>query len=174
MKPDDYNFISAIFQGFTAFGALTFGFWQIMINDRLKKLQDYAAITVVPVSNKLQLTNVGKINLYLHKYEIGSDYDSFSKGMLMPVGGSGVPSLLIQIKNFLPNQKMPAKFYLTDELGIKYLSTGEVIVEQTGIIPANQIVQDATGNIQQIQAGATLQFEVKAWTYKMEKYNWKL
>lgn len=171
MKQGDYNLISAITTSITVVFAVGFGFWQIKINDRLKKLQDYVAISIVLVDNRLQLINVGKINLYLQKYEIGTDIDAFAKAMLIPAGSNSW--LLIQIKNFNSGQKMPIKLYLIDELGEKYLSTGEVIVEPVniGIHPVEQVVQGVTGNI---PAQNIIQFKSSAWAYKMEKYNWKL
>jgi len=57
----------------TLFGVSFFAFLQYKINDRLRKLEDYVAISIIPDPNgkfALQFINAGKINLYLKKYEI--------------------------------------------------------------------------------------------------------
>lgn len=172
MEPEVYNNYSLILQAITAVGAIVFAVWQININIRLKKLQDYVAVTIIPMPPgdlRLQIKNVGKINLYLQKYEIGTDHESFAKGMLIPAGSDSF--LLLPIKYFNIGQNLGIKLYLIDELGEKHISTGEAKVENTPI--SNQIpVQGSVSGQTQIQT--IILPQVVAWAYKTIKEKWEL
>ena len=66
----------------TATGAVVFGIWQVLINKRLAKVQDFIALSIVPdsVSGKIKLLNTGKINLYIHAFEIDKNIKKLDKG----------------------------------------------------------------------------------------------
>jgi len=50
-----------------------FGWKQYQINKRMKELADYVAVSIIPLPGfQLQIKNVGRINLYLHKWEMAS------------------------------------------------------------------------------------------------------
>jgi hypothetical protein len=104
-----------------------FSYRQTQINKRIRELADYVAISITPGPNfQLNIMNVGRVNLYLHKWEIGSLSETFVKPWLLPVEGRSIITI-----NLLPppiGQHL-AKFYFTDEKGEKYLSEGEVVIE---------------------------------------------
>ncbi|MDD5639387.1 MAG: hypothetical protein PHR47_01090 [Candidatus Pacebacteria bacterium] len=153
------------FQIITGLAAVMFAFLQYKINKRLQRLQDYVAVTIVPIANpllpRLQIVNVGKINVYLHKYEIGSNKEAYAKAMLIPAGSGSF--LLLPIKSSVLGQNMDIKLYLVDELGEKYISTGEAILEKQ--IIATQKPDGTTENITAI--------EPSAWSYKTIKKDWE-
>lgn len=160
MEQLTYNLWSFIVQIITACAAVVFALWQININRRLKKLQDYVAVSIVPMGTgdlRLQIINVGKINLYLQKYEIGTNHEAYAKPMLIPAGSNSF--LLVPIKNFNIGQSMDIKLYLIDELEEKFISTGEAVVNEI-----NVQIGDSTQKIKQ----------VIGWAYKTIKENWKL
>ena len=154
----------------TVIAASAFAFLQYRINNRLKKLQDYVAVNIVPLATplSLQVINVGKINVYLQKYEIGSNKESFAKPMLIPSGSNSF--LLLPIKAYNVGLKMDVTLCLIDELGEKFISTGEVVVEQIQIQQKIQQSADSTSpSSQTINA-----LQPSAWAYKTIKKNWEL
>lgn len=168
----------------TASGALYFGYIQkkinekqISINKKLVELQDYVAVSLVPFAvgeKKIKVMNVGKINLYLKKYEIGSSTETFNDELLIPAGSN--PFLIIQLKDVEDNKKNPVKLYLKDEFNKKYIAKGEVIVEYIQVNTIQHDIQynpDGTSNIKQLPKTITVP-QVSAWAYKMTKYDWKL
>lgn len=160
MEQLTYNLWSFIVQIITACAAVVFALWQININRRLKKLQDYCAVSIVPMGTndlRLQIINVGKINLYLQKYEIGTNHEAYAKPMLIPAGSNSF--LIVPIKNFNIGQSMDIKLYLIDELEEKFISTGEAVVNEINVQTG-----DSTQKIKQ----------VTGWAYKTIKENWKL
>jgi hypothetical protein len=150
-----------------------FAFFQFKINKRLRELQDYVAISIIPSTNEgvfqLQLRNVGRSNIYLHKYEVGNLNDSYEKPRLISCGPETF--FIINVPPNL-NVEMPVKFYVTDEFGKKYLSTGAVIIDAQPVaisIPQNVgVAQLQTGVPQQV----TIQGKPRAWSYKTEPYDW--
>ena len=175
MKIELYNILSLIAQSLTAAGLVYFAWRQTQINKRMKDLADYVAISISPAGTwQVQILNVGRSNLYLHKWEIGSQNETFVKPLLMPVEGKS--QILISMPPDQMGQKL-AKFYLTDEVGEKYLATGEVVVEPTSVqvpnaittpLNQNQSQETITMNNVPIQIG----FRMRAWSYKTEKMNW--
>ena len=136
-------------------------------------MQDYVAISTAPFGMQLQIMNVGKINLYLHKYEIGTATESYSKPLLIPVGNNAF--LLVPIKSHVLDKNMNVKLYLIDELGEKYFSEGEVMVKEItipqpivqGTLQSEATAAPATEPIRRPQA-------TSAWSYKTVRSNWKL
>lgn len=171
-----FNFWSLIFQILAAGALIYFAYRQYQINKRLKDLADYVAISIIPgMQEQLRITNVGRVNLYLHKWEIGSLSETYVKPWLLPTEGKSeiIITLSGQIGQHL------AKFYLTDETDQKYLSSGEVVIEpiafQLPISTTPPQVQE--GNIPQASGGVqpiSVQLRMRAWSYKTEKYNWTI
>ncbi len=177
MEQNTYNFLSLLVQGTGGIAAIIFAKWQIKINDRLKKLQDYVAITLVPspeIGPKVNIMNVGKINVYLQKYEIGTNIEAFAKPLLIPAGSNSFLSLIINV--FAPQQKMQVTIYLFDELGEKFISTGEVIIDNVQIIQQqaiNTFQQTSQGQIQTPQV-INVPRVVSAQSYQTIKKDWTL
>lgn len=178
MKQEIFNVWSIILQLFTAGGLIYFAWRQTQINKRMQELADYVAISISPANSfQLQVMNVGRVNLYLYKWEIGSMSATFVKPLLMPTDGKS--NILISVQPPQLGQHL-AKFYLTDEAGEKYLSTGEVAVEpvafqlpQTTTLPQIQESgQNQTSGIQPININ--VQLRMRAWSYKTEKCNWTI
>lgn len=174
MKTEDFNLISAITTSITAVFAVMIGIWQIKINERLRKLQDYVALSIVPSSQglpQLEIMNVGRSNLYLHKWEIGSLNETFVKPMLLPTDAKS--KILIAVASGQIGQHL-AKFYLTDESNSKYLSTGEVAIEPVAFqLPISTTPPQTQQNSQNNQS-INVQLRTRAWSYKTERYNWSL
>ena len=181
MEQNSYNLLSLVLQVFTIIAASVFALWQVLINKRLKELQDYVAISIIPKPDfQLQIMNVGKINLYVHKWEIGTFTETFSRAILIP---AAAPSFLLISLSSPPVGQHPVKIYLTDESGEKYLSTGEVVIEPIAIRPISQILpqsetpslNEGTPTINSPQAQVVnITAKMRAWSYKTEKYNWTI
>jgi len=164
-----------------AIGALLFGWKQTQINKRLQELQDYVAISIIPKPEfQLQIMNVGKINLYVHKWEIGTFTETFSKAILIP---AAAPSFLLISLSSPPMGQHPVRIYLTDESGEKYLSTGEVVIEPIAMRPLSQILPHSEtppldGGTQAVNPPqaqvVNITARMRAWSYKTEKYNWTI
>src|SRR3989338_4384720 len=179
IKQEIFNFWSIVLQILTAGGLIYFAWRQTQINKRMQELADYVAVFMIPMANfSLQIKNVGRSNLYLHKWEIGSLTETYVKPRILPTGEG--PQILIQISS-QAGQHL-AKFYFTDEKDIKYLSTGEVVIEPVGFQlpppttpPQSQqqdLLQGQTSGIQPINI--SVQMRMRAWAYKTEKYNWTI
>lgn len=148
-------------------GALGFGFWQILINKRLKKLQDYVAISVVPgqqyiekvVNGKLEkvdvvpfikVLNTGKLNVYIHKFELPGNCKVFKEPRMIPAsaGDSSYYWLPLPKKDALTqNEEFKIVLFLTDQHNKKYISING------GILDGDQ---------------------VKFWTIKTRKKKWRI
>ena len=169
MEQPLYNFWSFVFQVIFGLAVSLFTFFQWRINARLKKLEDYVAVSIIPTADlKLQIVNVGKINLYLQKYTIGTDHESFAKPMLIPQGSNSF--LLVAIKNYNLGQNLDITLYLIDELGEKFISTGEAKVENVSImrqLPASLGATSPSFETVNIPQAA-------AWAYKTIKSDWEL
>ena len=175
MNQNTFNFWSLLLQITTAGAAAIFAIWQIKINERMKKLQDYVAISIVPMNpgtNSIEVMNVGKMNLYLKQYGIGTNTEIFQNPLLIPAGTGENSNLRITLQNLQP--VMPMKFYLLDELGEKYISTGQIIVEQQAlpILPRNTLQESGTVAPQPMQSVVLSDFKI--WTFKTEKYKWMI
>lgn len=130
----------------TILAALYFGWCQITINRRLKNLQDFVGVSLIPgkeyieeikngevkkigINFYFKFLNVGKINIYLHKVEIiskksgipVSDGDILNPPRLLPVGTLDSGFYWYPIPNNLPNE-FNIKLFLTDEFGKKWIS----------------------------------------------------
>lgn len=175
METEIYNIISSILQLVIAVGAIIFGIWQIKINIRLKKLQESVALSIVPgIGLNLHLMNVGGINLYLRKYEIGTKTENFDKPLLIAAGIGNNSFLQITIPDFERDKNHNVKIYLIDEFKEKYLSTGELIIEdieitQSIIIPPENLT---TGT--NLPTSKTKIPRIKAWSYETVKLNWEI
>jgi len=181
MEQNSYNLWLLVLQIGTIIAASVFALWQVLINKRLKELQDYVAISIIPKQDfQLQIMNVGKINLYVHKWDIGTFTETFSRAILIP---AAAPSFLLISLSSPPMGQHPVKIYLTDESGKKYLSTGEVVIEPIAIRPLSQILSrpESAPSGEGTQTSGSPQTQVvnimvrmRAWSYKTEKYNWTI
>lgn len=171
MEQQSYNLWSFVFQAISGTAIAVFAFFQWKINARLKKLEDYVAVSIVPMGAgdlRLQILNVGKINLYLQKYEIGTDHESFAKPMLIPAGSNSF--LLVAIKNYNLGQNLDITLYLIDELGEKFISTGEAKVENISLVKQTPASQGSTSpTFETINVPQAV-----AWAYKTIKKDWEL
>jgi hypothetical protein len=177
MKTESYYIVSSILQFVIAIGAIVFGYLQFKINSKLKKLQETIGLSIVPgIGLKLLFMNIGKINLYLKKYEIGPNTEDFDKPLLIAAGTNSF--LQIEVPNLERNKKYNVKIYLIDDFNEKYLSTGEFIIEDVEV----EVIQPRMSPFDSsITPGATSFViskmktpQIKAWSYKTEKYNWTI
>lgn len=172
-----FNFLSIILQLLTAAGLIYFAWRQTQINKRMQELSDYVAISIIPLGNKLQIINVGRVNLYIHKWEIGSATETYVKPWLIPIDAKS--SVMVSLQSPQPGQHL-VKIYLTDDSEKKYLSTGEVVVEPIGFQMASVVAQpQASQESQQTSQTAsspqlTISFQMRAWSYKTERYEWTI
>jgi len=156
-----------------AVGAVIFGTKQYQINKRMKELADYVAVSIYPsMQGQLHITNVGRSNLYLHKWEVGPLNETFVRPWLLPIEKKS--EIIITIPPLIGQHF--AKFYLTDEKGQRYISTGEVAVES--IISQSPVstapVQTQDGGVQGGTQSINIQVKMRAWSYKTEKCNWMI
>lgn len=161
-----------------AIGALIFGWKQFQINKRMQELADYVAVSIVPLENfSLQIINVGRVNLYIHKWEASSLANTYVKPLLVPTEAKS--SIII---NFQPpplGQHL-LKIYLTDEKDQKYLATGEIVIEPVAFqLPPSTTgpqVQQEPPTAPQVSGVQTINIRtrMRAWSYKTERYNWMI
>ncbi len=162
-----------------AIGALIFGWKQFQINKRMQELADYVAVSIIPLKDfKLQIMNVGRINLYIHKWEAGSLANTYVKPLLIPTEAKS--SIIINFQPSLLGQHL-LKIYLTDEKDQKYLSTGEVVIEPVAFqLPPPSTtepqVRQEPPTVPQISGVQPINIttQMRAWSYKTEKYNWMI
>lgn len=148
-----YEFYTLIIQGFIVTGAIIFGLWQIFINRRLKKLQDYVAISVVPgrhyiekiVNGRIEkvslvsfikILNTGKLNVYIHKFEMPGNCKTFKEPRMIPAGAgdSSYYWLPLPSKDSLGQDKeFRIILFLKDQYRKEYIS------ENGGILEGDQI-----------------------------------
>ena len=179
IQNDFLRYIEIISIVITAVGAGIFGWKQLEINKRLRELQDYVAVSIIPKNNlRLQIMNVGKINLYIHKWEVGRLNENYTKAVLIPTGTNsfieiGLSGLVIGEYDF--------KMYITDEKDEKYISTGKVFIDPVSVStqPLSVANPIATGETQEQNAGAgqahtIININLRAFSFKTEKYNWNL
>lgn len=178
METDTYNLISAFLQTITAIGAGVIGWKQYQINRRMQDLSDYVAVSMVPAPQGFEIMNVGRSNLYLHKWEVGVLRESFVKPLLLPTEARSKINITMQLQQ--QSGRHLAKFYLTDERNVKYLSTGEIAVEPVSFqLPAvttpSVELQPNFGQEQtSISPVVQIQLRIRAWSYKTVKHNWSL
>ena len=177
---DILRYIEVFGATITAIGAGIFGWKQLEINKRLKELQDYVAVSIIPKENlRLQIINVGKIKLYIHKWEVGRVSESYTKAVLIPAG-SDSPKIGIGL-NGLPPGEHDFKMYITDEKNEKYISTGKVFADPVPITaqPLSVVGPIATGETQESGTGigqtqTLIRINLRAFSFKTEKYDWNL
>lgn len=133
----------------TFLGALYVGFKANEINDRLRLLQDYAAIAVIPNADTIKLSNVGKVNLYLYGFEMPGNTHYFERSRLLAAGTGdsyyywiGPPDI-----HKIKDNKFDIKLYLMDEFETKWIS------ESGGRVEGDRII---------------------LWTYRTYKKEWRL
>lgn len=178
MRVETYNIWAIILQLLTAAGLIYFAWRQTQINRRMQELADFVAISISPAGGfQLQVENVGRVNLYIHKWEVGSMSETFVKPLLIPIDAKS--KILITIQPPQIGQHL-AKFYLTDEMGSRYLASGEVAIEpvafqlpQTTTPPQNQ--NDGSNQTSGAQTmSVSVQLRMRAWSYKTERYEWTI
>lgn len=166
--------IEAFGIGIAALGAVYFGWKQTQINKRMQELADYVAISIIPLKDfQIQIMNVGRINLYLHKWEAGSLNETFVKPLLIPIDAKSF--IIISLQSPPMGQHL-LKLYLTDEKKQKYLSTGEIAIEPIAFqVPTTtkptvqQELPQTSGN-----EPVSVTTRMRAWSYQTEKYNWRI
>ena len=179
IKQEIFNFWSIILQILTAGGLIYFAWRQTQINKRMQELSDYVALSIMPAVSgfSIEILNVGRANLYIHKWQIGSLSETYVKPLLLPTEAKSKISI-----NYPPQQvgQHVAKLYLTDETDQKFISTGEVVVEPVafqlplsatqpqGISTDQNSTTPNTGNVLNVQ------LRMRAWSYKTEKENWNI
>src|SRR3989339_1441183 len=126
MEQADFSFWSTIIQAVTAAGLIYFAHKQTQINKRLQELQDFVAVSVIPLpSGGLNITNVGKTNLYLKKWEIGQIHEFFERSILLPA----VNGINLTISTPSDPGEYPVKLYLYGESKKeKYIAEGKFFV----------------------------------------------
>ena len=159
---------TAIFAGF-----------QYRINQRMKNLEDYVAITIVPIFDrgiyKIQIRNVGRLNIYLHKFEVGDATQNYNNPRL--IAPSVETAFIISVPHRIGSE-MQVKFYLTDEFGKKYISTGAVIIDPVitpFISPVSE--EESTSPLpveRQAIRQVRIQGNIRAWSYRTEPFNWEI
>jgi len=107
------------------------GFFQIKINYKLTELQGVVAINAEPNGNTIRIVNVGKVNLYIHKFETIGNNHTFEKPRLIALNSwywIPLPDL-----STLKNNGCEFKLYLTDEFNKKYIFIGGIEKQKGGI-----------------------------------------
>ena len=194
MEQNTLNIIYIIFSIIMSGGLVYFSWRQMQINKRIEEinkrtqeLEDYVAISIVPITNapgnyELQVMNTGKVNVYLKKFEIGQISYEFPNGKERLISVGGNPFYRIPVKNFVLDQELDVKLYLIDEFDKKYLSLGGFVIDsKIKTVPQNIQIQNQQ-DVQQFQQTPTviagvpviIPGEARAWTYKTIKYDWKI
>ncbi len=146
-----YEIYSLGIQGITGIAACIFAVWQILINRRLKKLNDFVAASFLPMENKIKVLNTGKINLYIHGFEIGNVTKFFKKGRLIPAGSLDASFYWLPVDGNIPSSgEFNLRVWLTDEYDSKYIILGQ---GESTLIDNQKI-------------------EFRVWTLKIEKIEW--
>lgn len=140
-------------------GAFYIGLKANEINDRMRVLQDYVAVALIPDSETVKLLNVGKVNLYLWGFEMPGNSHHFDRPRLLPAGTNDSayywvgPPDVTKVKD----NKFDIKLYLTDEFGNKLVTYGGGDLTKTRVLRDNKEV-DAVA--------------IKVWTYETIKKVW--
>ena len=171
---NDWNLIWNAVEAFgtvvAAFGAGWFGWKQHEINKRLKDIQDFVAVSVIPLpGGGLNITNVGKVNLYLKKWEVGQSHEFFEKAILLPA----VNGINITVSTPGNPGEYPIRLYLYDEQQEKYISEGKFFVDAVilGQMPSTEVkIEQGNSNSSQLQFGT----RPRAYSFGTRKYKWSL
>jgi len=147
-----YEIYSLIIQSVTVLVASIFAIWQIFINRRLKRLNDFVAVAILPNSEggNIKLLNTGKINLYIHGFEINGITKLFDKGRLLSAASLDSAYYWLPIENIPRSGIFPIKVWLTDEYEKKFITQGQ----------GESIKLDND------------KIEVRVWTFKTYKEKW--
>jgi len=147
-----YEIFSLVIQGVVAIAAVVFGIFQISINHRLVKIQDYVALSIVPGNGTIKLLNTGKINLYIWGFEVNGNIKKLEKGRLISSASLDSSFYWLPI-DFVPKESnsFEITIYLIDEFGEKYITTGGGNSEKVG----------------------EKDMRITVWTYKTIKSDWK-
>lgn len=158
--------------------AVFFTYYQYKINLRLKELQDYVGLAIIPLQGfLLQITNVGRTNLYLHHFEVGEQYQTFSEPIL--ISSEGKTNLTIPLSPIKAGSKR-AKFYLTDESHRKFLSEEEVRITPVAVSPKLQIapVPNSITNSQIPESSKIespqIELILTAVSYRTVRFDWNI
>jgi len=148
----NYESYSLIIAFITMVGAIIFAGWQIKINRRLQKLNDFVALSILPDTNtgKIKLLNTGKINLYIHGFEINGVKNKFDQGRLISSATLDSAYYWLPTDSVPPEGKFDIKIYLMDEFNKKFITTGQ-------------------GQSSKVDQGKSW---VTVWTLRTEKTNW--
>lgn len=117
--------ISLGIQIITLVAATYIGVVQTQINVRQSALQDYVAIAASPDNSgtKITLLNTGKVNLYIHKIEIGDQVFSYDRPRLLATGTLDSSYYWVNPPESLPLEKdFILKVFVTDEFGTPWVS----------------------------------------------------
>ncbi len=145
-----YEIYSLIIQSATVLAASVFAIWQIFINLRLKKLNDFVAVAIVPESSSIKVLNTGKINLYIHGFEINGTVKLFDRGRLLSAGSLDSAYYWLPIDSAPHSGIFNIKVWITDEYGKKYITLGQ-----------GESIERNSNEI-----------EVRVWTLKTHKEKW--
>ena len=150
---------------------------QYEINRRMQELADYVAVFIAPIpgGSGLQVKNVGRVNLYLHKWEIGPRSESYINPNLIPMDPNSAFAIGIP-PNFMGQHLV--KLYLTDESDRKYLSTGELNIQiaqigvqpPSGIVPSSEVTNAPGASQPMIQMNVI----ARAHSFRTVPYDWMI
>ena len=120
--------------------------------------------------------NVGRINLYIHKWEAGSLANTYVKPLLIPTEVKS--TIIINFQPPLMGQHL-LKIYLTDEKDQKYLATGEIVIEPVAFqLPPSSTEPQVQQELPTQQLSGVQSINIKtlmrAWSYKTERYDWMI
>lgn len=106
------------------------GYFQIKINFKLTELESTTAINAEPNEKTIKLVNVGKVNLYLHKFEtFGNNHTFKSPRMIALNSWYWIPSPDL---TSLKGSECEFKLYLTNDFNKKYIFTGGMEKQSDG------------------------------------------
>ncbi len=136
------------------------GFVQILINIRLKSLQDFVAIAAVPGSGgKIVLINTGKINLYLWGFDLPDGNWHFKKPRLIPTGTYDSASYWINPPtNLKEGEEFLGKVYLEDQFKKRW------VFELGGRLDKIGVSKDKNGQAEK--------YGIIVWSHKTYKKKW--
>jgi|SRR3989344_4038218 len=179
MDQELFNLLFIILQVVISIGAGTFALYQYRINRRIQKRDEYVVVGISPFPlSSILFVNVGKINLYLHKWEIGSLNSAYVKPWLLAVGSRSNVSINISKKDLpkLEGQHL-IKIYLEDDEAKRYITTGEIAVQsidsQQPQPVHEQVVAERPDDVEQVVTSAeNKNYSIRAWAYKTERRDW--
>jgi hypothetical protein len=176
MTENTYNFANLVITGIIGLFAVIFGFLQILINYKLKKIQEYIALSIEPIPNvinRLKLVNTGKVNLYIHAFEINGKVEKFEPERLIPLNSFYWIYLPLNanseedISKLISESKekfFQLKIYLANQFGHKYITEGSYEISEGKIFDLTTTAHIPIKSIPMINA----------WTNKTKKFKWKL